>query len=445
MNITRQDVMNGAIKSFEGHSNKVDVKKFNINLDRNIDVLYSFLLDGSYLRFLTYRKLVKINNDGKIRHIDSPSLITRIYQHTFMIMIKHSYQELDPDIAYNCKEGYGISSKDKNKSLMHHLKSIYFDKRNYQYALIIDQRHCYEHVTEKLFRKSLKKITNDRDIIDFAVNVCMVKGKLPIGTPTNPFVHHIVMLGFDNFIKSICKDAVRFADDNFIPFEDKCEAQQVKWRIKNYWWYELGIRAKHNTTIIVPLSTPRDFCGYIYHRNSMQLDNHNKGYVTVRNRTAEAAMRSKNNKSWGSYFGLLKHADCYSLMTLIETNNMKLNKLTEKIKINRTLDAKNIDMKSLDGEKITIIDYEIRKNKGIDNWIKCLIGINELDEQRNSTGRILAREFHGNYQGIIQFIRAAEKEYRKEDLLPLEDSEIVNQCGYIFKNSTNQLKYIEHE
>lgn len=443
MIIDINDVEKGAVKAFEGHNSKPDVKEFKKNLDININVLYNALIDGSYIIFLHYRKLIKINNDGKVRHIDSPSLITRIYQHTFMLKMRQLYDDIDPKIAYNCKEGYGITSKDKEKSLMYRLKSIYFDKRQYQYGLIIDQRHCYEHVTTKLFRKSLKRLTSDKEVIDFGVNVCMVNGNLPIGTPTSPFVHHVIMLEFDKFIKEICKDAVRFADDNFVPFQTKEEAQQAKWRIKNFWWYEMGIRAKHNTTAIVPLSTPTDFCGYVYHRNKMQLGYHNKGYVTIRSRTSVSAKKVRNNKSWGSYFGLLKHADCYSLMTLIENKNMKLNKLTDKIKINRSLDAKNIDMKSIEGKVITLINYEIRQNKGIDNWIKCLIGINELDDNNNSTGRILAREFHGNYQGIIQFIRAAEKEYRKEEILPIEDAEIINQCGYIFKDSTNQLKYIE--
>lgn len=256
MIIDINDVEKGAVKAFEGHNSKPDVKEFKKNLDININVLYNALIDGSYIIFLHYRKLIKINNDGKVRHIDSPSLITRIYQHTFMLKMRQLYDDIDPKIAYNCKEGYGITSKDKEKSLMYRLKSIYFDKRQYQYGLIIDQRHCYEHVTTKLFRKSLKRLTSDKEVIDFGVNVCMVNGNLPIGTPTSPFVHHVIMLEFDKFIKEICKDAVRFADDNFVPFQTKEEAQQAKWRIKNFWWYEMGIRAKHNTTAIVPLSTP---------------------------------------------------------------------------------------------------------------------------------------------------------------------------------------------
>ena len=40
---------------------------------------------------------------------------------------------------------------------------------------------------------------------------------------------------------------------------------------------------------------------------------------------------------------------------------------------------------------------------------------------------------------------ACEKEFGKRNLLPLEDVEIENQCGYIFKGSTNQLTYIEDD
>ena len=62
---------------------------------------------------------------------------------------------------------------------------------------------------------------------------------------------------------------------------------------------------------------------------------------------------------------------------------------------------------------------------------------------RERTGN--PREFHGNYQGIIRFLLAAERAFGKDAILPLEEVEIENQCGYIFKGSTNQLTYIEDE
>lgn len=70
------------------------------------------------------------------------------------------------------------------------------------------------------------------------------------------------------------------------------------------------------------------------------------------------------------------------------------------------------------------------------------MGIEEVKEGEK-TGKTLAYEFHGNYQGIIQFIAACEKAYGKTAILPMEELEIENQCGYIFKGSTNQMTYIE--
>ena len=124
---------------------------------------------------------------------------------------------------------------------------------------------------------------------------------------------------------------------------------------------------------------------------------------------------------------------------------MKLRELTQSIRIDRKMDARNVEIRELINVPVTIYDYEIKYNAQRQaNWIKCLIGIEEVIEGEH-TGRIIAREFHGNYQGIIQFILECEQKYGKANILPIEDAEIENQCGYIFKGSTNQLMYINNE
>ena len=164
----------------------------------------------------------------------------------------------------------------------------------------------------------------------------------------------------------------------------------------------------------------------------------------MRRNTVQRAKICRTDKSWASYFGLMKHADAYRLMQQIE-QRMKLRSLTEKIRIDRSMDARHIEVRDLTGIPFTIYDYEIRYNSQKEaNWIKCLIGVDEVVDGVR-TGKTLAYEFHGNYQGIIQFILAAEKAYSKSGLLPIEEAEIENQCGYIFKGSTNQLTYIENE
>ena len=94
---------------------------------------------------------------------------------------------------------------------------------------------------------------------------------------------------------------------------------------------------------------------------------------------------------------------------------MKLNKLTEKFRITRNSDAKNIDIKELVNKEIKIIDYEIRRDsKGNPNWIKFLIEITELDSNNNPTGKILCREFHGNFQGLYSFISLLEENFNNK-------------------------------
>lgn len=67
----------------------------------------------------------------------------------------------------------------------------------------------------------------------------------------------------------------------------------------------------------------------------------------------------------------------------------------------------------------------------------------ETNKEGIPTGRKLAREFHGNYQGIVNFISKCELTYGKDAILPITDVEIENRCGYVFKGSTNRLEYID--
>ena len=88
--------------------------------------------------------------------------------------------------------------------------------------------------------------------------------------------------------------------------------------------------------------------------------------------------------------------------------------------------------------------YEIRRGKEGDNWMKALIGIPEVNaETGTATGRIRAYEYHGNYQGIIRWLRCLEAS--GIDFLPIEEGRIVNECGYIYEGSTNQIQFIEEE
>lgn len=440
--LTENDIRDAAHRAFREHGSDAAVREFCSHFDERCSDLYCAIKDGSWKSLLSYTPMRKCGRNGKVRDIDRPDLNTRIYQHLFLNLIEPLYFAKDNLNGLNCKPGCGVTASASGRSVIKRLKHIYYDRLDLKYCLVIDQRKCYEHITRSVFRKSLKFLTSDRHLIDFAVGVTFIGDSLPIGTPTSPMVHHIVMLKFDYFVKALSGCSLRYADDNFLAFHTAEEAHSAKWRIKNFWWYELGIRSKRQTIVIQPMDVPLDFCGYVFHRNGRGKCQHNKGYVKIRKSIADAARKCKNDHSWSAYFGLMKNADTFSLMTKIE-QDMKLRELTQKIRIDRNMDARNIEMKEVVGKTLTVYDYEIRYNSQKQaNWIKCLVGIDEVIDGEK-TGKMLAYEFHGNYQGIIQFMLACEEKYGKNEILPLEEVEIENQCGYIFKGSTNQMTYIE--
>ena len=448
INLSIGDVQAAAYRAFKEHGGKREVMRFMADFEANCGRLYEALKDGTWKRLICYTKMEKVGVNGKRRLIDRPSLEARVYQHLLLNMLEPVYFSKDPLVGLNCKKGCGQTAKEYRNSLVKRMKRLFYDRRDLHYALVIDQRECYAHITPGTFRKELKRLVDDPWLVDFATDVCMVDGKLPIGTPTSPMAHHIVMLGFDQWAVSLSPLVVRYADDCLLAFQTKEEAQAAKWRVKQFWWYTLGIRAKRHRTLVVPLDSPLDFCGYVHHRSLRSLrtakskGHADKGYTTIRRNTADSARHCRRDESWASYFGQMAHADCYHLMRKIE-EKMKLRQLTEKIRIDRKMDARHIDLKDLIGVTFTIYDYEVRYNGQKEpNWMKCLIGVEETKDGQ-PTGKTLAYEFHGNYQGLIQFILACEAEYGKQALLPMEEMEVENQCGYIFKGSTNQMTYIE--
>lgn len=443
MNVTKEIVLAAMDKAAKGHSDKRQADYMMANRNAYANSVMVSIASGEYKNQIRYRKLTKTNPNGKVRKIDSPFLFTFVLQHLFNCLTQPIYDKHDNYNGVNCKPGCGITSSDKKNSVIHRLKHLMYDRRDLRYSLIIDQRKCYEHITPKVFRKAMRKITDDRELIEFGIVVGFVNGHLPIGTPTSPLMHHVVMLEFDHWSKQAAPFSLRYADDCFFATYTKDEANQLKWRVQNFWWYKLQLRAKAASIRLQPLDKEISFCGYVVRRNTdATKTSHDKGYTTLRRNIRDRAARCKNDDSWASYYGLLRHADGYNLMLKIE-RKMKLRQLTEKIKINSKLDAPNIAPKELEGKQFTIYDYEMKSDaKGNPNWIKCLIGIEERDEEGNPTGKNKAYEFHGSYMYIVEFMTIAEQTFGKRNMLPLEEMEIENQCGYIFKGSTNQMEYI---
>ena len=468
MYITEQDIRNAVFDTFKGRQSTRPVLDFKADLDDNVHRMYEAFRQGSYRQHLMYYKKTVVNNNKKVRHCDAPLLSALILQHLWLILLVPAYELVNPGVARNCLPQHGITAKRREFSVLKECKRLFYDLRHLQWLVDIDQRECYQHVSIKSYRRGMKFLRDKvleatkmqkqmfpeewqernwwRWMTDFGEEVGFVKGRLPVGTPTSPYIHHIVMLSFDYWLVENFEWRVRYADNVFIAVHSRQEANAALWRVRQFWWYEQGIRAKRQTSRIVHIDEEGvDICGYgLYRFPDKTATDHNKGLTLIRKSTLERARKADNDKSWASYFGMMQHADTFRIMQQIE-KDMKLTELTKKIRIDREMDAKNIPMQNVPSlQTLTLYKYEIRQSKGEDNWIKCLIGTPELNKETGEpTGRTLAYEFHGNYQGIIRWIRELEKLFPDKEFLPIEDARIVNECGYIFEGSTNQLKYIE--
>lgn len=453
MLLSTEIISNAIHNAAKGHVSKEEVQNMLANEhDYILDVANS-IETSSYMSRLSYNEFNTTNSNGKKRHIEQPSLFTRVLQHLFILFIKPEYDRLDPRISFNCKEGYGISANDFSKSVSHRMKSILYERRELHYALHIDQRRCYPHMTPALFRKALKSLTKDKEIIDFGVNVTFHGKSFPIGTPTSPLAHHIIMLEFDRWLGSIAGPKIRYADDCILFFATKEEANRAKWRIKNFWWYNYHIYSKRENSRILDIDKePISFCGLVYRRKEPKLNGHGKGYVTARYNIKKAVHSCRTDASWSSYFGILSKTDSYNTLRLIE-DKMNFSDLTAQIKIVREFDAQPISLADLAKHTFNIYDFELKFVKDKDtgtqvaNWVRLLVGVPEYDENGESTGKWLRYTMKTESDAIVQFM---EKVYALcktsgEPVLPINDCQLENASGYMFKGSTDRELYCTHD
>ena len=439
--VTEQNVRDAFFKASEGRKKKAAVVEFENNLDDNCKIIADIINSGKVSEYVKYIKLRRKNTNGKWRDIDAPAFFTLVMQHVWIMLVKPLYMAKETGIARNCIEGRGICSEDIDKGLLRPMRRLFYDMRQYSHLVCIDERKCYEHTTVKSYRKGMKAIGARRELIDFGEAVGFVRGILPIGTPTSPLMHHIAVYPFDVWLNGNYPHALRYADNVFVPVLSLEEGHQVMWRIKMNWWYELGVRSKSTEQRVVAINDkPVDICGFRICRFEPRKDNHGKGLTRIRKSIWHNAIHADTKESWASYFGILSHADCYRSLVK-KCKEMKLEELTSRCKLKRTMDAIEYDPREvLEIGSFDIIDYEILKDKKTheDNWINLFCG-----RKKEGSKKLKAFAFHGNMKCIHMWIRMLEEEFGGKSFLPIEDVRLIKRRGYLLDGTAEVIEEID--
>lgn len=440
--ITEETVKEAFKKASKGRSKKPAVVEFRKDLDANCNALADIINQGKVAEHVRYLRLKRKNNNGKWRDIDAPTFLTLVLQHVWLLLTKPLYMAKETGIARNCIEGRGILSDDIDTGLLKPMRRLFYDYRQYTHLVLIDERKCYEHTTVKAYRKGMKLIGADRKLIDFGEAVGFVRGILPIGTPTSPLMHHIAVFPFDLWVNDNYPQALRYADNVFVPVTSLEEGQQAMWRIKMFWWYELRVRAKSKEQRVISIdSKPVDICGFRLSRLIPRSDNHGKGLTHIRKSIYHNAIHAETAASFASYFGILQNADCFESLEN-KCEEMKLNELTSRCKLKRDMDAEVYEPKDvLDLELFDIIDYEIRHDKdGNDNWVNLFCG-----KKKDGSTKLKAFSFHGNMPCIYNWLRMIEKSFGDRSFLPIEDARLIKRRGYLLEGTAELIEEIDPE
>lgn len=440
--ITEETVKEAFKKASKGRSKKPAVVEFRKDLGANCNALADIINQGKVAEHVRYLRLKRKNNNGKWRDIDAPTFLTLVLQHVWLLLTKPLYMAKETGIARNCIEGRGILSDDIDTGLLKPMRRLFYDYRQYTHLVLIDERKCYEHTTVKAYRKGMKLIGADRTLTDFGEAVGFVRGILPIGTPTSPLMHHIAVFPFDLWVNDNYPQALRYADNVFVPVTSLEEGQQAMWRIKMFWWYELRVRAKSKEQRVISIdSKPVDICGFRLSRLIPRSDNHGKGLTHIRKSIYHNAIHAETAASFASYFGILQNADCFESLEN-KCEEMKLNELTSRCKLKRDMDAEVYEPKDvLDLELFDIIDYEIRHDKdGNDNWVNLFCG-----KKKDGSTKLKAFSFHGNMPCIYNWLRMIEKSFGDRSFLPIEDARLIKRRGYLLDGTAEIIEEIDPE
>lgn len=445
--ITLELVKFAAKKACKNKAKRKDVIEFKKNFDLNCDRIYKELLELDFSN-ISYNKFIKHSDYGKERRISSADLNTRVKMHVWMILGHKRFVQYDPKCSYNCKEGYGLNAKDKNKSLVRSMKHIFYDCRDVYYWIKLDIYHCYETSKKKTFLKALKSMYSDPNYIYAADKLVFYENKLPIGTPTSPTSHHIMMFKLDHFIKNDLriKHYVRYADDMFIGItEGKSQMHEVYWRIRNFCYYELGYYIKLNTKRC-PIRIPCDIGGYVFNRiPNKKITEKNKGFARIRKRTKKAAYKAKSKESLISYYSMLLHGDCVNLTNKIF---MDFKELLPRIKVSRRMEAEQINLKDLLDKTFDIVDFETREpttSKG-NIWFRMLVGFPEQSLYNRKLVKMVTGESEAIYLVLKKLSELQNSEdFKDKRILPITDVTLdKDKRGYLFKGSIKELTYLNY-
>ena len=195
----------------KGKQHKLDVQRFEFDLERNLFQLHRDLKGKAY-RHGPYKGFYIC--DPKIRHIHKATVRDRVLHHAVFKILNPIFEPTFIPNSFSCRVGYGthrgVMALDKM------MRKVSQNNTRPCYVLKCDIQKFFDSVNHRILLSILSKRIKDGDAMWLLEEIVgsFPKG-LPIGNLTSQIFANIYMNEFDQFVKHELRVRyyVRYTDD----------------------------------------------------------------------------------------------------------------------------------------------------------------------------------------------------------------------------------------
>ncbi len=305
----------------KGKKNRLDVQKFEFNLEDNLFQLYQELKNKTYQH--SYYTPFYIQ-DPKLRRIHKASVRDRVLHHSVFRILYTIFDKGFIFDSYSCRLNKGTHNAVNRlekfcwKLSKNNTKNIF--------ALKCDVRKFFDSVDQGILLKLIKKRIQDNDAVWLIEKIVKsfenANGKgLPLGNVTSQLFANIYLNELDQFVKHKLKVKyyLRYCDDFVILSQNEEILTKFISPINEFLKNNLNLILHPNKIILRKYNQGIDFLGYVTRPY----------YRVLRTRTKKRILKKiskkhkdfKNglitkmsfNQSLYSYLGVLKHCKGYGI------------------------------------------------------------------------------------------------------------------------------------
>ena len=232
----------------------------------------------------------------------------RIIQHAIMVYCERIFRESFIQDTFSSIKGRGI-----HRGLARVKRAV--KDVNYPYVLQLDIYHCYPSIDQRILKEKIKRKFKDKQLQWlFGIIIDSCDKGVPIGNYTSQYFNNFYFSEFDHWLKEKkhVKYYFRYCDDIVIFGKTKQDLHRLFKEIKCF-ITKLNVQIKPNYKIY-PKTNGVDFLGYISRPDYIKIRKATKrNFIHKTNKMNFLALTDKNINVLGSYWGILKHADCRHL------------------------------------------------------------------------------------------------------------------------------------